>query len=304
MIVGDKLLLKYCFSSGAAPTQRYIEFEVKCIICNTVKHKGVGKKSRIMEKPAAIEFVDAVHHSGDVCLQLRVGTTDWNTLIANDTYCHKTCRRTFISAYKAKLISCVACNIPMYPTPQAKLDSTQLSTLIDKLQDENQMSQVNRILQNINKDTNEILKPMWCHAACLIKDDHYEIFFKHIPQMIRDLLHHNCYMPLSDIRHKLENLYPGKHFRNQRVKEFLMSNYSDEINFCKPYQANESLIVYPSKIEKETIIAKIQHLNIMQTAGSIMRMTLLKDVNFNLEDSFCDHVDLVESWKKQISQKL
>ena len=56
--------------------------------------------------------------------------------------------------------------------------------------------------------------------------------------------------------------------------------------------------MYPSSIAKYQIIAKIKHLNIIKTAGKLIRPTFLNDVNFGLDDSFCNHADLADSWTK------
>ena len=103
---------------------------------------------------------------------------------------------------------------------------------------------------------------------------------------------------MSDIRHRLEKLYPDVTFYNKTIKKFLMETFPNSLSFCKPFKANDSTIVYPSHISTEDIVAKIQHLDILQSAGSIIRQNLMKDVNFGLEDSFCDNINLLDSWRK------
>ena len=164
---------------------------------------------------------------------------------------------------------------------------------------------IDELMTKYDKVTGQILSPLFCHCNCLSKARNQdiepvmsEVYTKHVIPLINDVVLNSCYIFLSDIRHRLEKLYPDIVFHNKAIKKFLMGTFSDSLSFCKPYKASDSTIVYPSHISTEDIVAKIQHLNILQSAGSIIRESLMKDVNFGLEDSFCDHIDLLDSWRK------
>ena len=64
---------------------------------------------------------------------------------------------------------------------------------------------------------------------------------------------------------------------------------------CVGFKKNKSEIVNSSTVTSSAILAKLNHLNIAKQAGKMIRMAL-KQVDFGLQDSFCDSNDLNDSW--------
>ena len=78
---------------------------------------------------------------------------------------------------------------------------------------------------------------------------------------------------------------------------FLQHTFYDQISFCQPYRKEQSEVVYSSSIDPSHMVAKIQALDMFDTVGKALR-SALQDVDFGLQDSFCDKIDLMESLLK------
>ena len=55
----------------------------------------------------------------------------------------------------------------------------------------------------------------------------------------------------------------------------------------------------PSYITAREMVQKLHTLDVMRNAGNILRESFLKEVDFGLDDSFCDKQDLTASWASQ-----
>ena len=85
--------------------------------------------------------------------------------------------------------------------------------------------------------------------------------------------------------------------RNRDMKDFIISKYGDTIIITANARANESDIFYSSRITAADLLVKLKNQNLMREAG----LQLAKDfdeVDFGLEDSFCDSTELKESWER------
>ena len=65
------------------------------------------------------------------------------------------------------------------------------------------------------------------------------------------------------------NLKQGENIiTNKEVKLLHVEFLSDKIQFCKPYQANQSLIVFSSNLSVEHVIRKLQSINTVKSAAT------------------------------------
>ena len=68
-------------------------------------------------------------------------------------------------------------------------------------------------------------------------------------------------------------------------------NLGNLVDFCKPFRSNQSEVVYPVSVSQSVIIARLQALDELASAGRTLRDVLQK-FSFSLEDTFCDSFDL------------
>ncbi len=56
-------------------------------------------------------------------------------------------------------------------------------------------------------------------------------------------------------------------------------------------------MVYSSDIDEDTLATKLRNIDVVRSAGEMLGQ-VLRNVDFKLEDKFCDGTELMESWKK------
>ena len=92
------------------------------------------------------------------------------------------------------------------------------------------------------------------------------------------------------------NLNQGENIiTNKEVKLLLVEFLSDKIQFCKLYQANQSLIVFSSNLSVEHVIRKLQSINTIKSAATEIRKSL-NESTFNLKNKFCDVVNCLRQF--------
>ena len=85
--------------------------------------------------------------------------------------------------------------------------------------------------------------------------------------------------------------------QNRDLKKFLEEHYADKITISSNERVNESDIFYSSKITAADLLIKIKNQNLFREAGLQMAKDF-DNVDFGLQDTFCDAADLLDSWKK------
>ena len=83
---------------------------------------------------------------------------------------------------------------------------------------------------------------------------------------------------------------------NRDVKKLLENHYGENIQFALNPQQNKSELVFLSSISSADVASKISNLNILKSAGESLRQSI-KEVDFGLDDSFCDAPSLKRSWE-------
>ncbi|KAH3726526.1 hypothetical protein DPMN_052393 [Dreissena polymorpha] len=86
-------------------------------------------------------------------------------------------------------------------------------------------------------------------------------------------------------------------FLNRDMKQLIISQYGHSITKSPNSRVNESDIIFSSDISAADIVIKLNNQDIMQEAGSLLRK-VLKDVDFGLQDGFCDITNLKYSWER------
>ena len=83
---------------------------------------------------------------------------------------------------------------------------------------------------------------------------------------------------------------------NRDLKHLMVAHYGDSIKFSTNIRVNESEMFFSSEISASELAIKLKNQNILREAGIQLREALL-NVDFGLQDSFCDSTDLKESWE-------
>ena len=101
---------------------------------------------------------------------------------------------------------------------------------------------------------------------------------------------------LSEIRDQANELQiSDMRVENRDVKEYLISNFGETIEFSIPSAPRKPTLFYDSSISLDAIIEKIRPKNIIKESAKIIKKSL-SDVDFNLDDKFHDENNLKFSW--------
>lgn len=82
--------------------------------------------------------------------------------------------------------------------------------------------------------------------------------------------------------------------QNCDMKHLIMSHYGDWVTLSPNSRVNELDIFFTSDITVTDLVIKLNNQDIMGEAGTWLRGALL-DVDFGLQDSFCDSTELKAS---------
>ena len=79
--------------------------------------------------------------------------------------------------------------------------------------------------------------------------------------------------------------------QTSEIKAFLAKEYGDRIRFCPSDRRNESLMIYSSELTPDVLANHIRSNDVIKEAAKILR-DALTEVNFGLDDKFCDAEEL------------
>jgi len=101
---------------------------------------------------------------------------------------------------------------------------------------------------------------------------------------------------LSSLRDRI-NCYSGSRqtFSNSDIRLFLESHYGSDLSISAPSEANKSFMVFLQTTAATEMADAIRSNNAIIQCAARIRQALL-DFDFDLQDKFCDSVDLKESW--------
>lgn len=130
-----------------------------------------------------------------------------------------------------------------------------------------------------------------------------ELFTRAIPFIDALLAKGHC-CTMSDIAAFAQSLLEDGEvltstFQNRDMKHLIISHYGDSVTISANTKATESDIFFSSGITAADLAIKLRNQNIMREAGAKLREVLL-DVDFGLQDSFCDSTDLKDSWESTV----
>ena len=78
-------------------------------------------------------------------------------------------------------------------------------------------------------------------------------------------------LAVSNIKDLILEKYPGVSIYNSKIKGFIQNEFSNLVDFCKPFRSNLSEVVYPVSVTQSVIIARLQALDELASAGRTLR---------------------------------
>ena len=119
--------------------------------------------------------------------------------------------------------------------------------------------------------------------------------FKRHSQIIRTVLDQGKRLSLTEIRDMINNKEESN-LLNKVIKCFLLEEFGDNIKFCNPERKNESQFVFSSSIQLDDVVNSLRRMNVVKSAAAKVTQALL-NVDFKLENRFCDAQEFKKSWK-------
>lgn len=92
-----------------------------------------------------------------------------------------------------------------------------------------------------------------------------------------------------------ENITSGSNVTNKEVKVLLTSHFGDRIRFSLPKQVNRSLLFFSVSVTSESLAETIRTTDPIRQCAALIRQSLM-EVDFDLQDRFCDTNDLKRAW--------
>ena len=128
----------------------------------------------------------------------------------------------------------------------------------------------------------------------------YLLFTRAVPYIDRLLAEGDCCTMSDIVAFALSLLEEGEvlnsTFRNCDMKQLIVSHYGESVTVAPNIRVKEPDILFSSVINAADLAVKLKNLDIMREAGIKLTETLL-NVDFRLQDSFCDSTDLKASWE-------
>ncbi|KAL8619946.1 hypothetical protein ACOMHN_015228 [Nucella lapillus] len=154
--------------------------------------------------------------------------------------------------------------------------------------------------QNLMRKYERDMKPEASEKA-VITNMKYVLFTRALPYIDNILAKREC-CAVSDITEFASGLLKecevlSNPFRNRDMRQLISSHYGESVTFSHNSRVNKSDIFFSSDINAAEVVVKLKNQDIMIEAGTKLRETLV-DVDFGLQDSFCDSTDLKASWEK------
>ena len=113
---------------------------------------------------------------------------------------------------------------------------------------------------------------------------------------IKEILEKRMGTSLSDIRDTVNEDLDKNFLNNNKIKMFLTEMIGDDIQFCKLYAKNQSLLIFSAKLSMQDIVQRLQSINMYKEVASNLGDILLP-TSFDIDDKFGDANELEHSWE-------
>ena len=220
---------------------------------------------------------------------------DVSRLVASDIYYHPKCMSRYMGRYTRRQL-CLVCKIPASRNEYSLDEVTFQKIMSTSLEIDDHMMKT-KIRAYYDDQKKEFLAPCFAHPGCVasytgkIPKARKDIYSLYLKPLIDDMLARGYGLELSDLRDHLSDKLPYMSFYNHKIKEYIALEYNQpepKVSFCNPFRKNQSEVAYPSWISEAEMAAKLQTLDVISDAGKALRSELRREVDFHLDDSFCD----------------
>lgn len=101
---------------------------------------------------------------------------------------------------------------------------------------------------------------------------------------------------LTEICNKVNSELPlHMAVKNVDIKKYLEDNFEKEIQFSVPLEANKPTLVFHSSVTLAEVVDLIRSKDVLKESAKILQKSLF-NVDFDLNDKFCDETNLRHSW--------
>ena len=114
-------------------------------------------------------------------------------------------------------------------------------------------------------------------------------------EFIKEVILRGNGITFTEIRDKI-NTKEDIDIKNDKVKSFLVEFLGDSIQFCELDRKNQPLMVLSSSLDISDVINTLRALDSVKVQAKVIRSKLL-NVDFGLQDKFCDAEELKHSWR-------
>ena len=168
-------------------------------------------------------------------------------------------------------------------------------------------------IADLNADERTLSADIYYHSNCLTKyiqkfnsakssslpknekQTGKRLVFQHYVKFIEEVISRGKGITLTEIRDMI-NTKEDIDIKNNEVKSFLVEFLGDSIQFCESDRKNKPLMVFSSSLDISDVINTLRALHRVKVAAKVIRSKLL-NVDFGLQDKFCDVEELKHSWR-------
>ena len=94
----------------------------------------------------------------------------------------------------------------------------------------------------------------------------------------------------------MKKIASGSKVTNQQVKVLVTNYFGERIKFSWPKQLNKSALVFSASVTGEAMAETIRGKDPIRQCATLIRQSLM-EVDFDLQDRFCDVNDLRLAWE-------
>lgn len=252
----------------------------KCFICNNIYKNKSSKKCRLTQKSNVVKLLKIAEINKD-CVSDRLRSFEnVDNVIEKGLNYHPDCLRKYERAYERMLV----------------VRSSDISSQTNNCDHFDEFSfedslHTSSLLSNLDDLSDTTLDETLSESKLIKKRNILSQIFDNI---MSEIVNGEIFS-LSDIIEKAKNLSPNEFLCNRDVRVYIANNYANRITIFNPADRKKSSLFFYTDLTKEQFAEKLYYRNSIKNTASRIK-ECCKNVDFNLEDKFCDVLDLKKSW--------
>lgn len=101
---------------------------------------------------------------------------------------------------------------------------------------------------------------------------------------------------LTEVSNEVNKLLPPDILiKNVDIKNHLVAEFGEEIKYSVPGEANKPTLFFHSSVSLDEVVEMLRSKNVIKESAKIIKQSLYQ-INFDLEDKFCDENNLSIAW--------